>query len=170
MPLIREFWRTRRSAAAVEFALVSTFLLLPLFLGGADFVVIISAQAQLNTALQAIDYFAYTNPGSASNTTYAGDIVTLINAASVYHITLPTTNITVAGLGSIPNGSISYGCFSGTATATTTPTYQTSTCPTGDTIQNFVSYKITSSVTLPVPLPGLGSPFTLNAMSTIETK
>jgi Flp pilus assembly protein TadG len=169
--LIKVFWRTRRSAAAVEFALVTTFLLLPIFIGASDFVVIITAQAQLNTAMQAIDYFAVTNPTAASGTTgttNVGYILALINTNSVYHVTLPANETT--SLGTYSNGSVSYGCFLPPATSTTTPTYQTATCPSTDTQQTFVTYEVTTRVILPVPLPGLASPFTMNATSTIQTQ
>ncbi len=171
MQLIQKFTRTRRSSAAVEFALVTSFLLLPLFAGATDFVVIITAQAQLNTAMQAIDYFAITNPTAASGTsgtTNVGYIISLINANSVYQITLPS-NVTTS-LGTYSNGSVSYGCFLAPATASTTPTYQTSACATTDTQQTFVSYEITTSVTLPVPLPTVKSPYQMNATATIQTK
>ena len=52
------YLRRRRGSVSVEFALVSVFILGPLFGGGADFVVIMAAQAQLRTAVQALDYFA----------------------------------------------------------------------------------------------------------------
>ncbi|MDR3520699.1 MAG: hypothetical protein P4L54_03690 [Acidocella sp.] len=171
MQLVKKFWRTRRSSAAVELALVTSFLLLPLFAGASDFVVIITAQAQLNTAMQAIDYFAVTNPTAASGTagtTNVGYILALINANSVYHVTLPANATT--SLGTFSNGSVSYGCFLPPATSTTTPTYQTATCPTADTQQTFVTYEVTTSVTLPVPLPTVKSPFSMNATSTIQTQ
>ena len=100
--LIQRFRKSGRKAnVTLEFALVAVFLLLPLLAGGADFAVIISGQAQLNTALQALDYFGWTNPASASNIADLQNIITAIDSGSVYNI--PTPALTA---------SISYGCFS----------------------------------------------------------
>ena len=103
---------------------MSVFVLLPLFAGGTDFVLIMSAQAQLRTALQALDYFAWTNPGNATNMTEAGYIISLINQESDYTVTLPTT-LSSGGA----NGGISYDCFTLPASASMTiPPPQATTC------------------------------------------
>ena len=143
----------------MEFALVSVFLLLPLLAGGADFAVIISAQAQLNTALQALDYFGWTNPASASNVPDLQNIVTAIDNGSIFNIPTPALS-----------ASISYGCFSLPATASTTIIDQTTACPTAQTQQTLVTYKITASINLPVPFPGLKSPWPLSATGTIQVQ
>jgi Flp pilus assembly protein TadG len=43
-----------RGSVAVEFAMISSLFLLPLMLGSSDLVEMISGQAQVNTALQAM--------------------------------------------------------------------------------------------------------------------
>jgi Flp pilus assembly protein TadG len=163
--LRRKAARNRRGSVSVEFALVSVFILGPLFGGGADFVLIMAAQAQLRTAVQALDYFAWTNPDEANNLTDAGFIISLINQQSDYQITLPA-NLSTGGA----NGALSFSCFTPPATASTaigapSPT----TCSSTQTQRTLVKYQVTTSVFLPVPLPGLlRSPETLSATSTVQ--
>ena len=158
--LIQRFRKSGRKAnVTLEFALVAVFLLLPLLAGGADFAVIISGQAQLNTALQALDYFGWTNPASASNIADLQNIITAIDSGSVYNI--PTPALTA---------SISYGCFTLPATASTTIAYQTTTCSSQQTQQTLVTYKVTTSINLPIPFPGLKSPWPLSATGTVQVQ
>ncbi len=166
--MIRRFLqKNRKASVAVEFALVTSFFLLPLTLGAADFVLIITAQAQLNTALQALYYFAWTNPLSADNQTQLQEIISAINAASVYQITLPATFSSGAA-----NGSLTYSCV----TPGTTPTYAAATGPgqcsstsTPPQIQQtYVTYKLTTTLNLPIKLPGLPSPFSLTSKGSIQ--
>jgi TadE-like protein len=156
--LIQRFRKSGHKAnVTLEFALVAVFLLLPLLAGGADFAVIISAQAQLNTALQALDYFGWTNPTAASNLSDLQRIITAIDNGSVYNIPTPTLS-----------ASISYGCFSLPATALTTIAYQATTCSSPQTQQTLVTYKVTTSINLPMPFPGLKSPWPLSATGTAQ--
>jgi len=159
---IRRRAESRRASASVEFAMVASFVLLPLFLGSADFLLVISAQAQLNTALQALYYFAYTSPGSANNATYAGYVIALLDSRSSFNITLPATMSSGAA-----NASLSYGCFTPPFTVIT---YQTTTCSALQTQQTLVSYQVKTTVTLPFPLPGLSNPLTLSASGTAQIK
>jgi Flp pilus assembly protein TadG len=162
MLMMMALLRARRASASVEFALVASLLLLPLLLGGADFLAILTAQAQLNTALQSLYYFAYTDPNSANNTTDVNQVVALINGASVFKITMPTT--TSSG---VANASLSYGCFTPPSTSIT---YQTSQCSATQTQQTLVTYQVSTSVTLPFPLLNLSNPLTLNASGTVQVE
>ncbi|GLR67489.1 hypothetical protein GCM10010909_21700 [Acidocella aquatica] len=157
--------RGRRASVAVEFALVTSFFLLPLALGASDFVIIITAQAQLNTALQALYYFAWTNPLTADNQTQLQEIITAINSASVYQVTLPATLSSGAA-----NGSLTYACV----TPGTTPTYAAATgpgqCSSTQIQQTYVTYKLTTSLSLPIKLPGIASPLTLTTKGKIEVQ
>ncbi len=150
--LLRRFGR--RASVSVEFALVSIFILLPLFAGSADMLEVISAQAQVNTALQSLYYFALMNPTVASDPVNAGKVLTLINTTALHQVALGT-----------PNGTLSYDCL--LANGTTTPT--TGTC-TNSTLQTFASYQVTSSVNLTLPLSifGFPNPFPLSATGTIQ--
>lgn len=57
----------RRGSVSVELALVLSFFFLPLVLGTVDFAYIMSARVQLNSALQAVELFAWANPDKAAN-------------------------------------------------------------------------------------------------------
>jgi hypothetical protein len=151
-----------RASASVEFALVAGFLLLPLLLGSCDFLAILTAEAQLNTALQSLYYFAYTNPTEASNLTDAGYVIGLIDKASIFQISLPAT-MSSGGA----NAATSYGCFTPPAT---TITYQTSACAATQTQQTLVKYQVSTSVGLPFPLPYLSNPVTLKAAGTVQVE
>jgi Flp pilus assembly protein TadG len=154
--LIRRYFAASRSASAsVEFALIASFLLLPLALGSADFLSVLSAQSQLNTALQSLYYFAYTSPTSANNATYAGYVISLINNRSIFTITLPATLPSGAA-----NASLSYSCFTPPSTVIT---YQSTTCSATQTQQTLVSYQVKTVITLPFPFFGLPNPMTLSA-------
>jgi hypothetical protein len=111
--LIRQLHKLgRRANVSVEFALISVFVLLPLFSGGANFMEIICAQSQLNTALQSLYYFAWANPSIATNTSDVAEISTLINTQSLNQIKLSSATIT-------------YGC---TSPSSSIPTYSTNPC------------------------------------------
>jgi Flp pilus assembly protein TadG len=144
-----------RGSVAVEFALISSLFLLPLLLGSSDIVEIISGQAQVNTALQSLYLFAYTNPTNAADTGSLNAIKTAINSASIHQI----------GFGA-NNGTLTYDCINsaGVQTASTS----TATCPTGQTKQEFAAYTVTSNVTLSVPL--FTNPFPLSASGTVEVQ
>lgn len=156
------WWRTAKASASVEFAIVSGIVLLPLLLGAADFISVITAQAQLNTALQALFFYAYTNPTSASNATDAGYIITLMNAASVFTISLPGTMSSGSA-----NASLSYGCFTSPSTVIT---YQTTACGSGQTQQTLVTYQVSTSILLTFPFPTLSNPMHLSATGTIQVQ
>ncbi|MBU6418857.1 MAG: pilus assembly protein [Proteobacteria bacterium] len=159
MPIIKRplDYRDRKGSIAIEFALISTFFLVPLLLGASDFVVIISARAQLNTALQALYYFAWTNPTSAADSTQLAQVIAAINAQSIYQITNPTVSVT-------------YVC----ATPGSTPSYTTYTspgnCGQSEVQQTLTSYKISTNVSLPVTFLGIASPMQYSANGTIQTQ
>ena len=160
--LRRKAARHRHGSVSVEFALVSLFFLVPLFGGGADFVLLMTAQAQLRTAVQALNYFAWTNPDEANNLNVAGFVINLINQHSDYQITLPA-NLSTGGA----NGALSFSCFTPPATAGTTiaPPSPTTTCLSTQTQLTFVTYQVTTNVFLPIPLPKLSS---LSVTSTVQ--
>ena len=150
----------RRGSVAVEFALVSSFMLLPLFAGGADFVEIISAQAQLNTALQSLYLYAYANPAGASSATAIAAVIAKINAHATHQVSFPATNA-----GGVTNGTVSYKCMNASGA---TAAYGAG-CASGYTKQSFVSYQLNCSVNITVPLPqGLANPFALSAAGTTQ--
>ncbi len=160
----------RQGSVAVEFALLAALFLLPLLLFAGDFVMIISAQSQLNVALQALYYAALTDPGNAGNATLAQNVINAINQHAAYQLTVPA-KITVSG-SSVNNPAWSYVCYTKKAQ---TPSFSapstTNNCnsATQSTI-DFVNYKVSTTLSLPVPLPGVGSSLTLSAQGAIQAQ
>ena len=165
----------RKANVTVEFALVATFILLPLLAGGADFLTMITAQAQLNTALQALYYYAWTNQSAASANTSSNTItaqntlITAINSASIFHITL------APGTASGSSSNLFYACVNSSTSPATISALQpyvtspASTCPNGQTLEEFVQYTVSTNVTLPFPLPlKLKNPFPLSATGSAQ--
>jgi hypothetical protein len=147
----------RRASVAVEFALMSVFVLLPLFAGGSDMVIILAAQSQLNTSLQSLYYFAWTNPNTAATAADVNQILSTISNSAIYTVTSST---------GYP--ATSYGCI---ATNSSTVTYQSSTCSSGQIQQTLVTYKVQTTVNLPAPIPfAFTNPMTLTATGKIQTQ
>lgn len=149
--------RSGRANASVEFALITSLFVVPLLLGASDFVSIIAAQAQLNTALEALYYYGVTNPGGAISNT--SSIITAINANSDFQM-------------SVASQSLSYVCYTTQTSASTAPSFGTSSssnnCSSGQTTMTYANYKLTTNVTLPVKLPGLSNPLPLSASGSIQ--
>jgi hypothetical protein len=133
----------RKANVTVEFALLAVFFLLPLMAVCADFVCVINARAQLNTALQALIYYAWSTGSGASGTQgNETGIIGAINAASDFHITY------------VP-GTMKYACVTGSAGNYTVPAaLSTSTaCATGNNLFYYEQYTLTTNVTVPFPVP-----------------
>jgi hypothetical protein len=154
-----------RASASVEFALMSTLFLLPLLLGGMDFVVMIGARAQLNITLQALFYFAQTDPTIANNTTNAPGASTPITTAAVSQV-VSTINASSIYSAKITSAVAEYGCvYPDTINFQAT----TSSCPAKDAAANnlsqqdtAVAYTLSSTFYIPIPLHfGLTNPVTL---------
>lgn len=158
--LKRIFHRFGRQAnVSVEFALVATLFLLPLYGGAVDMVEYISAKAQLNTALQALYYYALTTPVAATTSADTSAIVTLMSN-SLHPITLAAPVVY-------------YDCISNNSTTVTyvatSPVNTNGGCSSSQTQRTRVTYSVSSSVFLTVPLPFVTSnPFTLKASGTIQ--
>ena len=156
--------RTARANVAVEFALITALFTLPLLLGAADFVSIIAAKAQLNTALQALYYYAVTSPGTAATASgNEASIIATINANSDFQITAPST------AASPMTEFLTYSCYSTAASPLSfTPPSTTDSCTSSQVTMTFANYTLTTKLTLPVPLPGLSNPLTLSASGSIQ--
>jgi Flp pilus assembly protein TadG len=171
--LRRHLAKKARAAVAMEFALITVFFLVPLLGGAADFVIVMPAQAQLNTALQALYSMALSNTGAsnistATNTTYTSEIITKINNASVNQLSMPAT-MTINGT-SVANPSLTYVCYT-TASATpnfTAPSTSAAACSGTQTTLTLVNYKVSTTVSLPIPIPGIGTSWTLSAQGFIQ--
>lgn len=162
-------WKFRRlghkGSVAVEFALVSSLFLLPLFIGASAFVIIIGAKAQLNTTLQSLYYFAWTNPSSANDQTQLSELVGAINSGSIFSINFPATMAN-----GTTNGSFSYVCVTPGATPSFTAATGPGLCSKTQVQQTFVTYEVNTTVSLPVKIPSLSNPLTLTVKGQIETQ
>lgn len=172
--LRRHLARRARATVAVEMALISVFFLLPLIGGAVDFVIIMPAQAQLNTALQALYYYALTNPANATSASNTGKIIAKINTASFNQISMPAT-LSLNGT-SAANPVATYVCYitlTSSNVTSATPSFSTpsttNSCTSTQTAMTFVNYKVTTTVSLPMPLPGIGRSWTLSASGSIQT-
>jgi hypothetical protein len=151
-----------RASISVEMALITTFVLLPLLAGAADFVVLIVAKAQLASTLRAFYAFAWNNPSAAGNTGDLGLILSTLNQHSLPQVTFPdgkTDNTTSY------QPSLEYLCtdLSGVTSQ------QSTACPSGETQQVLVTYQVITKVNLPIPLPiGLTSPFQLVSSGQVQ--
>lgn len=158
--------RAAKAEVAVEFALITALFVLPLFLGAADFVTIIAAQQQLNTGLQALYYYGVTQgpstPANAANTgaSYAGNILTLINANSDFQLSFAATSPAY----------LSYLCYTtgGTPPSSDAGASTTLCSTSGTTTMTFANYSITTSAKLPIKLPGFANPLPLSASGYVQ--
>jgi hypothetical protein len=143
----RYVWRCHRASVSVELALVSMLFLLPLLAGSADMIDIISAQAQLNTASQALYSYAWANPTTASDQANLKAVLQLLNNESFHQLNLASSSVV-------------FDCIDNNAT---TPTFASvnstaGQCQSNQTQQIVVSYQVNSTVNLPVPIPFIAGP------------
>jgi len=157
--------RCRRANISVEMALVSTFVLMPVVAGGADFLQLIAAKAKLNAAMPAFYAFAWNNPGSASNVSQLAGILSIINQQSGPPVTFPDGLATAA---TSYRPAVSYGCSVPPSTA---QTMQASPCPAADTQAEYVTYHVVSNVVVSLPLPfGLSAPTLLGVSGQVQVQ
>jgi len=133
----------RAGNVTVEFALLAVLFLMPLLAVCADFICVINARAQLNTAMQALIYYAWSTGSGASGTQgNETGIIAAINAASDFHITYSP-------------GTMKYSCVTGSAGNYTVPAAlsTSTTCGTGNTLFYYEQYTLTTSVKVPFPGP-----------------
>jgi len=152
--------RARRANVSVELALVSTFILLPLMAGSADYFCILTATAQTNTALQALMYYAWTNESAAQSSATQGTLgneqtlITAINNASAFQISATPA--------------LEYECITTSGNypvSSMAPYTQGASCPSGETLQKLVQYTVTTTAGLPFPLvKPLSNPYTITAV------
>lgn len=156
------FGRDLSGSVSIEMALITTLFLIPLFLGSWDGLYALAARYQTNAALSSLYYFAWSNPGDATNTTDLETLLGAINQTSVAAAEIPSS--------SPPN--LSYNCLQSngsTIPATETATASgatTETCSSGK-LQTSVTYALQASVNLPFGIPSFSNPMKINASGTI---
>jgi len=170
--------RDSKASVAVEFALIATFFLFPLFSGVTDCVEIISAQAQLNTALQALYYDAWNDPTIATTTSSSSATTNTVEMQTVLNAISPgvMTNMT---LGTVA-GTVTYECYTpGMAPSSTTASVVAAAgdCPPNATTakaetqqQAWVTYQVNATVDVTFPFPGLPRAVPLTATGKVEVQ
>lgn len=136
----------RRANISVELALVAVFIFLPLLAGLSDVLFIVAAKYQLNSAREALYAFAWNNPAEATDTTQLGNVLAHVNQHSLPQVTLTSE---------------AYGY----------DTKDYTSPPWGVAGQSVtVTYQVTSTVALPVPMPfkGWSNPFTVSSSGTVQ--
>lgn len=143
MRIQHKLTRESRASASVEFALLAVFFLAPLLIGSIDFVIYIGGKAQVNTALQALYYYALTDPTDASMAAKAQLALNAVNTKSIYPVTLKTVTPENACMSS---GSLTYIA-------------STASCPATAVQVTAVAYTVQTYVSLPFPIPlGVSNP------------
>ena len=149
---LRRLAAARDGAVAVEVALVSSLILVPLLLGLWDVAQIAFAKAKVDEALQdAVSYVAAGNSGNSSGITSA--------AQGAYGNTISVSTSTA--------------CYC-VKTTTSTPTAPSSvscsgSCAGGSTLQQFMSITVSLAVSIPFTVTYLGSSVTVSSTGQVRT-
>jgi hypothetical protein len=147
----------RRGSVSVELALVSAFFLLPLTLGSIDMLFVLTQRFQMHRALQSLYFYAWSNPANAGNQTDVQSALTTAAQSTIAGVTLASAPTTT------------YDCASNQQSASPSALTTTQpTCSTTNPLQTFVTYSITATVKLPVPIPGFATSYPLNLTGTIQ--
>jgi hypothetical protein len=147
----------RRGSVSVELALVSAFFLLPLTLGSIDMLYVLTQRFQMHRALQSLYFYAWSNPSNAGNQTDVQSALTTAAQSTIAGVTLASAPTTT------------YDCASNQQSASPSALTTTQpTCSTTNPLQTFVTYSITATVKLPVPIPGFATSYPLNLTGTIQ--
>ncbi len=144
--------RDRRGVAAMETALVGGLLLVPMLGGAADFGLILAGWAAASRAEQAALLYAFGTGPSASGMESA--------ATAAYGTALPAPTVTASTACYCLPSSSSWDRGSASAVSCST------TCSSGDVLTEFVTVSVSAVFTLPMPLPGVASPYTISSSAT----
>ena len=126
----------RRAVVAVELALVSALVVLPLTLGAVDGGLLVMARSRLDGALQAAFYFCYANGGNVT----AGQVQ---SAAVAGYGTASPAPAASAALSQYCVGTAGY------PQGATPPAPSNGTCPSGDAVETYAVVTVSRSVQLP---------------------
>ncbi len=156
-----------RGSVTVEFALIATFFLLPLFGGSADMVEYISARAQLNTALQALYYYALTNPTAGTNSANTAAVMSLMSS-KLHPLTLVSSS---ASYNCIANSATTVTYVSQSSTAITACSATSNYTAAQQTLQITVTYTVRTSVPFVMPMPYLTTnPLVITQSGTVQVQ
>ena len=144
--------RDRSGVAAMETALIGGLLLVPMLAGAADFGLILAGWAAASRAEQAGILYAFGTGASTSGMQSA--------ATAAYGTALPAPTVTASTACYCLPSSSSWDRGSASAVSCT------STCSSGDVLTQFVTVSVSAAFTLPMPLPGISSPYTIASTAT----
>ncbi len=148
----------RRGSVAVESALALLLILVPLFAGIADLGLVFSAQTRLDDALNSAALYSWANSATLTPSNLQQMITQQWGSASpALTIATPVFTCTCVTVGSQGNPqSAPIGCTNhcNSAAATIKSAY--------------VAVKLSTEVPLPLPFPGIASPFPLAVSGTIR--
>jgi Flp pilus assembly protein TadG len=150
--MLRRLLSAADGVVAVETALVCSLLLVPMLLGLWDVARIAMSTAELDEALQdAITYVAATNSTSSSAITTA--------AQAAYGNSISVSSSTVC-----------YCVPTGTSTPTSPSSVScTGSCSSGNSLEQYVSITVSTTVTIPFSVPYLGSSMALSSTGQVQT-
>lgn len=151
-------FRSRAGIASVEAALLGFLLLVPVLSGAADVGLIVAGWAAATRAQQAGLLYAF-NAGPA------------VTASGVENAALAA----YGGLGATPTVTASSACYCLSSDQTwdrgNAASVDCSTsCASGDTLTEFLTVAVSTTVTLPMPLPGFASPYPIAASAVVRLK
>ena len=163
----RRFFGDRRGSVSLELALVSVLFLVPLLIFTTDGFFVFAAKTQTESALHSLFFYGWSNPGDATNLTALQEILTEINKHSTITIGFPANF----------QPQTSYACLDTSSGATQTAQVTTSsngtttvTCPSGTDKETLVDYKLTATVPLTLPFPGVPNPMTIDVGGTVRVQ
>jgi Flp pilus assembly protein TadG len=152
--------RDRSGVAAVEAALATALILVPLALGVIDLGLAFSDEARLDRALQAATFYVWSNP-----TGYTGSGIATAAGAG-YGSGGPTLTVTPSG--TVAPAPVCYCLTSGYIKGSSSVSC-TSTCSSGAP-GAYLTITASATFTLPVAVPYLASSFTQTVSGTIRTQ
>ncbi len=157
----RHVW-DRKGSVSIELALVLIFFFVPLTVGSIDMLFVLTQRYQMYQALQSLYFYAWANPSNASNVQAISAILAQASRNSVAPIVQAGAPVTYYGCSHVqqrpgappPSAGAKPGC-----------------ALKGQGVdQTYVTYGLTSTVILPVPIPGFGGQYTLNLSGMVQTQ
>lgn len=143
-----------RASVSVEMALVTTFFLIPLLLFGLDFMFLVLGRQQLAEASRAVMMFAWSNPGSATDTSALNTLLDVARQGDVGTIALagaPAESFACLQADGSETAASGSGCTSGIA-------------------ETFVTYSLAVTISLPIGFGLIPDPYVISASPTVRTQ
>lgn len=163
----RRFLGDTRGSVSLELALISVLFLIPLMIFTTDGFFLFAAKTETESALHSLFFYGWSNPGDATDVTALQEILTEIDKHSTITIDFPAKF----------RPQTSYACLDTSSGATRAAQVTSSsngsttvTCPSGTAKETLVNYKLTATVPLTLPFPGVPNPMTINVGGTVRVQ